>query len=195
MKCDEQLYRADEDYSSRDCGLELGHDGDHDYLGEKFPRPKPSGDTDPAVADLIERAAHDTRAWGMDEMQWPIVVEVTNVYIIKAPGATEDEALAYWGGGDYPDVENETTIDGSFEVRRADNWQRISMTGAPFGPFLACPGCGKLSMRQEWLHNPMRKCHGPITWREYESASPRHRYSREHQWAPVYDDARQAVSA
>lgn len=196
MNCDEQLYRDGEDYSSRDCDLKLGHPGDHEYLGQKFPRPVPA-EPNEAVVALIERAAEKRGAWGLDEMQWPIVVEVTNVYIVAAPGATEDEALAYWAdSGEYPSVENADAIDGGCEVRRVDYWQRGSLAGtAPFGPFIACPGCGGLSMNREWFHRPMRKCHGPIVWREFNSPSPRWRYSREHRQTPEYDASLQAVAA
>ncbi|MGW6602894.1 hypothetical protein [Streptomyces sp. NPDC055036] len=92
MNCAEPLYVPGEAYSSRDCQLKLGHTGDHEYFGQKFPRPEPN-EPDLDVKDLIEAGAQARRTWGMDEKQWPIVVEVTNVYAIHAPGATEDEAL------------------------------------------------------------------------------------------------------
>lgn len=188
MKCDEPLSRPGEDYSYRDCQLELGHAGDHDYLGEKYPRPVTSGGLDPEIADLIEKAAGH-RAWDLDERQWPIVVEVTNVYVIKAPGVTEDEALKYWAdGGDFPDLDGEQTIDGGFEIRRADRYQREALTDAPIGPAIACPDCGTLAMRREWYHDPYRRCHGPIEWRENtHSRTPQWRYSREHKATPAHE--------
>ena len=188
MKCDEELYRDGEEYSSRDCQLELGHAGAHEYFGEKFPRPEASGELDPEITDLIEKAAGN-RAWDLDERQWPIVVEVTSVYVIKAPGATEDEALKYWAGsGDYPNVDGEHCIDGGFEYRRLDHWQRSDAFGtSPVGPRIQCPGCGELAMRREWYHNPLRKCHGPIQWRENVHArSLNWRYSREFKATPIH---------
>ncbi|MFD7428438.1 hypothetical protein ACFV6Z_15520 [Streptomyces sp. NPDC059818] len=186
MKCDEPLSLPGEDYSCRDCQLELGHAGDHDYLGQKFPRPAATEGLAPEIADLITKAAGH-RSWDLDERQWPIVVEVTNVYVIKAPGETEDEALKYWAdSGDYPDLDGESTIDGGFEIRRADIYQRNALTGAPFGPHIACPDCGKQAMSREWFHDPYRKCHGPIEWRENShSRTPRYRYSREHKATPA----------
>ncbi|MFF3730437.1 hypothetical protein ACFYXM_08990 [Streptomyces sp. NPDC002476] len=186
MKCEEPLYMPGEDYSSRDCQLKLGHSGDHEYFGgQKFPRPKPA-EPDPAITELIERAAAKCGAWGLDESQWPIVVEVTSVYVITAPGATEDEALEYWAD-DYPDLDGEQAIDGSFEIRRLDRWQRHgTLSCSPFGPEIQCPGCGKLAMRREWYHDPLRKCHGPIQWRENTNArSLQWRYRREHKATPV----------
>ncbi|MFD6281251.1 hypothetical protein ACFWFI_37665 [Streptomyces sp. NPDC060209] len=189
MTCDEPLYPAGESYSYRDCQLELGHHGDHDYFGEKFPRPVPA-EPDPNVEELLKQAATRRNTWGMDERQWPIVVEVTSVYVIKATGATEDEALAYWQD-EYPDLDGEQAIDGGFEVRRADHYQRASLLGAPIGPVIACPDCGKQAMRREWFHDPYRKCHGPIEWRENVHARTlQWRYSREHRATP----AAQAVS-
>ncbi|WP_326659564.1 hypothetical protein [Streptomyces sp. NBC_00385] len=187
MRCDEPLSRPGEDYSYRDCPLELGHPGDHDYFGERFPRPEATDGLDPEIADLIEAAARKRGIWDLDERQWPIVVEVTSVYVIKAPGETEDEALAYWAdSGEYPDLDGEQAIDGGFEIRRADRYQRDSLTGAPIGPVIACPGCGRQAMRREWFHDPYRKCHGPIDWRENPHArTPQYRYSREHNATPV----------
>ncbi|WP_330173058.1 hypothetical protein OG875_05265 [Streptomyces sp. NBC_01498] len=193
MTCDEPLYRDGEEFSSRDCQLKLGHSGDHDYLGEKFPRPELT-EPDPDITNLIAAAAHKRGIWGLDEVQWPIVVEVTTVYVVRAPGATEDEALANYGD-EYPDLDGEHAIDGSFEVRRLESWQRRDNLGtSPFGPMVQCPGCGKLAMSREWFHNPLRKCHGPIRWRETRAPSLRCRYSREYTATPVYN-ARQTVAA
>jgi hypothetical protein len=187
MNCDEQLYGDGDDYSYRDCQLKLGHEGAHEYFGQKFARPVPSGELDPKVADLIQKAAEKRGAWGLDERQWPIVVEVTNVYIIKAPGETEDEALKFWGDGDYPDLDGEQAIDGSFDVRRADKYElSANQPCSPFGPLIACPDCGKQAMQREWLHNPLRKCHGPIKWRESKAPSLTWRYSREITFTPAY---------
>lgn len=185
MNCDEPLYTDGDDYSYRDCQLKLGHTGAHEYFGEKYPRPEPT-EPNPDIADLIEQAAGKHRSWDLDERQWPIVVTVTSTYVIKAPGATEDEALKYWDG-DYPDLDGETTIDGDFEITRLDRWQRDSLTPySPFGPHIACPGCGKQAMRREWYHDPFRKCHGPIEWRENTHARAlQWRYSREHKATPM----------
>ncbi|MFJ4852434.1 hypothetical protein [Streptomyces sp. NPDC088730] len=194
MKCDEPLSLPGEDYSYRDCQLELGHAGDHDYLGQKFPRPVPGEGLDPEIANLIDQAA-GRRAYDLHERQWPIVVEVTTVYVIKAPGGTEDEALKYWAdGGDYPDLDGEQAIDGSFDIRRVDYFERSALAPtSPFGPVIACPGCNAQAMRREWFHDPFRKCHGPIEWRENVHArTPRYRYSREFKATPV---ARQQVTA
>jgi hypothetical protein len=193
MNCDEPLYRDGDDYSSRDCQLKLGHSGDHDYFGEKFPRLEVA-EPDPGITALIDAAASKQGRWDLDEVQWPIVVEVTTVYVIKAPGATEDEALANYSD-EYPDLDGERAIDGSFEVRRLDSWQHRDTIGTgPFGPHIKCPGCGELAMTRAWYHNPLRKCHGPIQWRETQAPSLRYRYSREHKPTPAHN-ARQAVAA
>ncbi|MFE5090639.1 hypothetical protein ACFRCI_09590 [Streptomyces sp. NPDC056638] len=184
MKCEEQLYNDGEDYSFRDCQLQLGHSGDHEYFGQKYPRPVPA-EPNPDVADLIEQAARKRGAWGLDEVKWPIVVEVTSVYVIKVPGATEDEALQVWED-EYPDLDGEQAIDGGFEIRRIDHWQRGSLTGAPIGPEIACPDCGKQAMRREWFHDPYRRCHGPIEWHENTHARTlQWRYRREFKATPV----------
>lgn len=196
MKCEEALYDEGDTISTRNCQLDLGHRGDHEYFGKTYPRPVPSGELDPRVTRLIEKAAEKRGAWGLDERQWPIVVEVTSVYIINAPGDSEDEALAYWGNGDYPDLDGEQAIDGSFGVRRADEYElSANQPCSPFGPLIACPDCGNQQMRREWLHNPLRRCHGPIQWRESQSPSLQWRYRREFNWGPVYDAAREQVAA
>ncbi|MGW6454993.1 hypothetical protein ACWF94_03560 [Streptomyces sp. NPDC055078] len=185
MRCDEPLFNEGENHSTRDCQLDLGHAGDHDYFGTRYPRPV-GAEPDPAVAELIEAAAERAGAWGLDEMQWPIAVEVTSIYVIKAPGATEDEALKYWSDGDYPDLDGEQAIDGSLIVRRADTHEQGSMLGAPFGPMVACPGCGRLAMRREWYHKPLRRCHGPIEWLESRAPRLSYRYSRNHRATPAH---------
>ncbi|MFF2964293.1 hypothetical protein ACFVT1_36625 [Streptomyces sp. NPDC057963] len=75
MKCEEQLFNPGERHSSRDCQLQLGHAGHHEYFGQTYPRPVPA-EPDPDVADLIERAARKSHAWDLDEMA-------------TAPGATQ----------------------------------------------------------------------------------------------------------
>lgn len=198
MKCDEQLYDEGDTFSYRECGLDLGHPGAHqDWGGTKYARPEPSGDLPPAVTALINRAAEKANAaWGLNERKYPVVVEVTNVYVIWETGESEDDALSILADDPYHvEVQNEHPIDGDITVRRITDNERSDMTGAALGPYIACPDCGKLSMRPEWLHNPLRRCHGPIQWRESDAWSLRYRYNREHAWAPVYDAARQAVAA
>ncbi|MGW6604855.1 hypothetical protein [Streptomyces sp. NPDC055036] len=100
----------------------------------------------------------------------------------------------YWAdGGDYPDLDSEQEIDGSLEFRRIDSYERSSLTGALIGPSIVCPDCGKLAARREWFHNPYRKCHGPIEWRENVHARTlQWRYRRESKATPA---ARKQVAA
>jgi hypothetical protein len=184
MKCAEQYPES----TYQECQLDLGHSRDHEYFGTKWARPEPTDSLDPAISDLIERAAGN-RTWDLDERQWPIVVEVTSTYVIRATGATEDEALQFWAD-EYPDLDGEQAIDGGFEILRIDKYQRDTLLGAPIGPEIACPDCGKQAMRREWYHDPYRRCHGPIEWRENAHARTlQWRYSREHKATPVAVDA------
>lgn len=199
MNCGEPLYLDGETYSSRDCQSELGHPGAHDYLGKKFPRPAVTDGLDPEISDLIDQATRDHGAYGLDERQWPVVVEVTNTYVVWVDAETEDEALAWWADDQCDlDLSNQPPIDGSMEIQRADRWQREAafQDGGHVGPKVACPGCGKLAMSRKWFHNPFRKCHGQIEWRENASArAPQYRYRREFKATPAFDDTRQRVTA
>ena len=194
MKCEEALYSEGDTFSYRECQLDLGHAGAHDYFGQKYPRPIPSGDAEEAL-DLIHRAA-GRKAWDLNEREYYIAFEVTNVYLIKVSGESEDAALkSHSDYCDFPDFSREQAIDGSVNIRRATHYELGDMAGSAFGPYIACPGCGQLSMRREWLHNPLRRCHGPIEWRESRAPSLQYRYRREYTWAPVYDAARQLEAA
>ncbi|MFE3657215.1 hypothetical protein [Streptomyces sp. NPDC059165] len=200
MKCDEPLFEDGEKHSSRGCQLELGHSGAHEYFGKKYARPRASGELSLDVISHLEDAIPAT-AWGVNERSYPVMVEATSRYVVWVDAESEDEALAYWA--DDPtelDLKGEMVIDGELEVQRLDRFAaqdafQSRHHGQKIGPQIACPGCGVLAMRREWYHDPMRKCHGPIKWRESNSPSLRYRYSREIQAAPVYDAARKAVAA
>ncbi|WP_328860918.1 hypothetical protein [Streptomyces sp. NBC_00306] len=189
MACNEPLYDDETPtISVRDCQLELGHPGAHEYFGKKYPRPVPSGEAEEAL-DLIHRAA-GRQAWELDEREYYVAFEVTNVYLIKVSGEDEDAALKVYSDYDeFPDFSREQAIDGGVEIRRADRYELSNMTGAPFGPRIACPDCGREEMRREWAHNPLRRCHGPIEWRETQASNLQWRYRREFNWGPVYSPA------
>lgn len=181
MKCEDPSPEG----TYEECQLDLGHSGDHEYFGKKWPRLE-RGELAPDVEALIDAGVKARNTWDLNERQYPIVVEVTSVYVINAPGETEDEALSYWDGGDFPDLDGEQAIDGGFEIRRVDQWQRTGLTGAPIGPQIACPDCGRQAMHREWYHDPFRRCHGPIQWRENTNARAlKWRYSREHHATPM----------
>lgn len=190
MKCNEPMFRPGETYSSRDCQLDLGHHGPHEYFRETMPRPEPSGAIDPRVLALLDQSARERGiSWSVDERRHTIAFEVTTVYAVEVAAETEDAALQmYEDLADLPHFETEgVSINGSVDVRRLDPYERSDMTGvSPIGPQIACPGCGVLSMRREWYHRPLRRCHGPIRWRETRSPSLRYRWSREHAATPVH---------
>jgi hypothetical protein len=104
----------------------------------------------------------------------------------------EDQALAYWGeGGDFPSLDNTEVLDGCLEFDRPDKYQRKEALasanhGRKIGPLVRCPDCGRESFRQSWLHDPYRKCHGPIQWRMGGHGKP----LREYQQTPLHDVAR-----
>ncbi|MEU8316694.1 MULTISPECIES: hypothetical protein [Actinomycetes] len=192
MKCDEPMFRPGEGYSYRDCQLELGHAGAHDYLGEKMPRPVPSGDLDPEISSMLDRIAHERRIWDWDERDYTIVFEVTTVYAVEVTAESEDAALRqYEDLADLPDFDRHgTAIDGGVEVRRLDRYERNTVADcSPFGPQIACPGCGALAMQREWYHEPLRRCHGPIRWRETSASSLAWRWQRKFAAAPAHTPA------
>lgn len=192
MKCDESLFRDGETYSSRNCQLELGHRGAHEYFGEKYPRPRASGGMSLDVLSHLEETL-PPRIYDIDERSYPVMVEVTTRYVVWVDAESEDKALAYWA--DDPtelDLKGETVIDGDLEVQRLDRFSAQDAFasrhhGRKIGPEIACPGCGALAMRREWFHNPMRKCHGPIEWRETKATNLQWRYRREFKATPAYE--------
>jgi hypothetical protein len=193
MKCGEP--KPDSSYET--CDRDLKHVGDHSYLGRRWPRLKPAdGDWD--VNELLDNQT-PRNAWGVMERSFPIVVTETITRLIWVEAETEDQALAY--GGDDPTElpSGGEVLDGSLEFERPDRWQRQAAftpnrIESKIGPLVACPDCGAEALRREWLHNPMRKCHGPIEWRETSNPNPRWRWRREYQSTPV-GGTLQAVTA
>jgi hypothetical protein len=184
MKCAEPYPQG----SYEECQLDLGHRGDHAYFDTKWARPEPA-EPNPAVEAILDRAIRETRTWGEDERRYPVVIERTQVYVVWVDADCEDNALK--DAADEPweiDTSKEMAIDGSDHVRRLDDFERTeawrSETGYEYGPRIQCPGCGRFSFRREWFHDPMRKCHGPIVWRETQAPNPRYRWSREHRAHP-----------
>jgi hypothetical protein len=182
------------DGSYQECQLDLGHSGQHTYPGLKWPRLEPA-ELDPAIADLLDETM-PPRTWGVDERSYPVVVVATTVYIKWVDAESEDKALAYWAD-DPTDLglDNADSIDCSLEIQRPDQWQRQDALRATrlenkVGPLVKCPGCDAQALRREWMHNPLRKCHGPIEWRQIGNG----RAYREYRSTPVHY-ARQAVSA
>lgn len=177
MKCDEP-YEGD-DFTG--CMKELGHAGDHEHFGTRWPRPVPSGELSDRVLKLLPGG------WGHDERQFYLAFEVTEVYLVPVTAESEDEALDMYGdGSDLPDLSRHQAINGDVSVRRPSLDERADMTGSPIGPKIACPGCGELAMSRSWYHRPLRKCHGPIEWRETSNTNPRWRWRREHKSTPVF---------
>ncbi|MFS8200516.1 hypothetical protein ACLVWQ_17740 (plasmid) [Streptomyces sp. CWNU-52B] len=174
-----------------DCDLELKHRDDHSYLGQRWPRVQPS-EPDWDVQELLDDQT-PRNAWGVMERSFPIIVTETVTRVVFVTAETEDQALAYWG--DDPtdlSLDGSEVLDGSLEFERPDRWQRQDAFRAKrfeskIGPLVVCPGCGAEAFRREWMHNPMRKCHGPIEWRENPSAKPRYRWRREHRSTPAFD--------
>lgn len=184
MKCEEPYPQG----TYEECQLDLGHRGDHEYFGKTWSRPEPA-EPNPAVEEILDRAIRETRTWGENERRYPVVIERTQVYVVFVDADCEDNALK--DAADEPweiDTSKEMAIDGSDHVRRLDEFERTetwrSEIGYEYGPRIQCPGCGKQSFRREWFHNPYRKCHGPIVWRESGAPNPRYRWSREHQAHP-----------
>lgn len=185
MKCGEPKPGS----SYKACDEDLKHRGDHSYLGDRWPRVQPA-EPDTDVDVLLSRAAREAGAWGVDERSFPIVVTETVVRVIWVQAETEDQALAYWGDDPSELPSGGEVLDGSLEFERPDQWQRqAAFTANRFeskiGPLVPCPGCGVEAFRREWIHNPIRKCHGPIQWRETQNSNPRCRWRREFQATPV----------
>ena len=190
MKCSDPYPEG----SYEECQLDLGHAGQHEYVGTTWARLQPKA-LDPDVASLLEETK-PPRTWGVDERKYPVVVTETITRVIWVAAESEDEALGYWED-DYADLDlkDADVIDGSLEFERPDEFQRQEAAEhrhhrQKIGPQIACPGCGELAFRREWFHDPYRKCHGPIEWREY-FRGPR----REFKATPVFDATGQAVAA
>lgn len=184
MRCNEPYPQG----TYEECNLDLGHRGDHEYYGKKWPRPE-GAEPNPEIQAILDRAIHEARAWGADERSYPVVIERTQTYVVWVEGDCEDSALKNAADDCWEmDLDKESPIDGSDEVRRLDKYERQeairSEYGYEYGPRIACPDCGKQSFSREWYHDPFRKCHGPIEWSEYPAPNPRYRWSRKHQAHP-----------
>ncbi|MGW4759577.1 hypothetical protein [Streptomyces chartreusis] len=194
MKCGEP--KPGSSYAT--CDNKLKHRDDHTYLGDRWPRVR-LAEPDEDVDVLLSRAAREAGAWSAEERSFPIVVTETIVRVIWVDAENEDQALAYWGEDPTDLPSDGEVLDGSFEFERPDKWQRQAAFRAnrfesKIGPLVVCPGCNAESFRREWMHNPLRKCHGPIEWRETGLSNPRNRWRREFKATPV-GGARQAVTA
>jgi len=180
-----------------DCDLELKHHGDHSYLGQRWPRLQPN-EPNWDVQELLDNQT-PRNAWGVMERSFPIIVTETVTRVIWVDAETEDQALAYWGEDPSEPPSGGEVLDGSLEFERPDRWQReaafrASRFESKIGPLVPCPDCGVQSFRREWMHDPMRKCHGPIEWRETRSTNPRHQWRREFRSTPVYDATQTGVT-
>ena len=194
MKCGEP--KPGSNYAT--CDRDLKHSGDHAYLSDRWPRVQPA-EPDEDVHEFIEDAL-PRDAWGVDERSFPIIVTETVTRVLWVDAENEDRALAYWDGGDYPSLDNTEVLDACLEFERPDKYQRQAAFKAnrfeqKVGPLVPCPDCGAEAFRREWMHNPMRKCHGPIEWRETPSQNPRFQWRREFKSAPAFDAARKQVAA
>ncbi|GAA1887594.1 hypothetical protein GCM10009837_06650 [Streptomyces durmitorensis] len=182
MKCGE----SKPDSSYQECDRELRHRGDHEYLGQKWPRVVPA-EPDWDVHEFLEDAL-PPNAWGINERRFPIIVTETITRVLWVDAETEDEALAYYAD-DWSEVplKDAHVINGDLEFERPDKRQRqeapqVSGYGRRIGPQIACPDCGRESFRQTWFHSPYRKCHGPIAWKTSGIGRP----MREHQQTPAH---------
>jgi hypothetical protein len=195
MKCGEPMPGG----SYQTCDRDLKHSGDHGYLRDRWPRLQPA-EPNEDVREFLEDAI-PANAWGVDERSYPIIVTETVTRVLWVDAENEDKALAYWAdGGDFPSLENTEVLDGYLEFDRPDEFQRqeafrAKRFEAKIGPLVPCPDCGKQAFRREWMHDPMRKCHGPIEWRETPSKDPRFRWRREYKSTPAYDAVRKQVAA
>ncbi|MFJ3949035.1 hypothetical protein ACIPXV_03050 [Streptomyces libani] len=190
MKCAEPYPEG----TYQECQRDLGHSGRHDYLGTKWSRPEPA-EPDHDVAELLERS-QPPRTWGVDERSYPVVVVETVTRIVWVDAESEDEALAYWDD-DYADLDLKSSdvVDGYLEFQRPDEFQRQDALqhrhhGQKIGPELQCPDCRTLSFTRDAYHDPYRRCHGPITWRQWPTGRGA---SREFAATPM--PARKAVTA
>ena len=184
MKCSEPHPQA----SYEECQLDLCHRGDHEYFGKKWARPE-LAEPNEDIEVLLDRADRETRAWGTDERRYPVIIERTVTYVYWADAASEDDALKHTASDTWEiDLSKEVGIDCTDEVRRLEKWERHdafrSEMGYEFGPRIECPDCHRQSFRREWFLDPMRKCHGPIKWRESKAPNIRYRWSREHEAHP-----------
>jgi hypothetical protein len=169
MKCNEPKPGD----SWRSCEKELKHPGSHKYLNDTWPRPVPDGldyDVQSLLDETLPRNAYD-----VDERSFPIIVTETVTRLLWVDAENEDDALAYWAD-DYSDIplKESEVLDGYLEFERLDEDQRQeafraqarSNRGVPkVGPLQKCPGCEATAFDRQWLHDPYRKCHGPIDWR------------------------------
>lgn len=183
MKCGEPMPGG----SYQDCDRDLKHPGDHAYLGQRWPRLIPA-EPNWEVQELLDDTAPRT-AWGLQERSFPIVVTETITRVIWVDAENEDDALAYWAD-DYCDIplKSADVIDGSLDFERPDEFQRQEAFKAnrfesKIGPLIPCPDCGKESFRREWMHDPYRKCHGPIVWKLLPGAK---RHLRDYQQTPAF---------
>ena len=190
MKCGEP--KPGSSYAT--CDRDLKHRDDHGYLGDRWPRVQPA-EPDWEVNEFLDNQT-PRGAWGVMERSFPIVVTETIVRVIWVEAEDEDQALAYWGDDPTEMPSDGEVLDGSFEFERPDRWQRQSAFRAnrfesKIGPLVLCPDCGKEAFRREWIHDPYRKCHGPIQWR----LGGHGKLMREYQSTPVFGTARKAVAA
>lgn len=192
MKCSEPY----PDGTYQECQRNLGHAGQHEYFGTTWAPPQ--------LAELsldVERVLEETlppKAWGVNERSYPVVVVETITRIVWVDAESEDEALAYWAD-DFADLDLKSSdvIDDYLEFQRPDEFQRQDAAerrrrGEAIGPKVQCSDCGELSLKREWFHDPYRKCHGPIEWRQVPGAV---RAYREFKATPAFDAARKAVAA
>lgn len=189
MKCGEPMPGS----SYQTCDRELKHSGGHAYLNQRWPRPVPN-EPDYDVLELLETTA-PRNAWGLEERSFPIIVTETVTRLLWVDAENEDEALAYWADDstEIP-LKDAELLDAYLEFERPDKHQRQeasrarvdSYRDAPkVGPLQKCPGCDAVAFGREWLHNPYRKCHGPIDWR-ISCGRPTRQWHRN----PAFDAAR-----
>lgn len=190
MKCNEPMPGG----SYQTCDRELKHSGPHGYLRDRWARPEPA-EPDYDVQELLDRTA-PRDAWGLDERSFPIIVTETVTRLLWVDAETEDDALAYWAD-DYSDIslKDAEVLDGYLEFERPDKYQRQEAFKAnrverKIGPLQKCSGCEATAFGREWLHDPYRKCHGPIAWRISLG-----RPAREWHRGPAFDAARKQVAA
>lgn len=194
MKCGEPKPGS----SYQACDEELKHRGDHSYLGHRWSRLKPQAPNWDVNELLDDKTPRD--AWGVMERSFPIIVTETITRLIWVEAESEDQALAYWGDDPSEMPSDSQVLDGSLEFERPDKWQRQAAfipnrIESKVGPLIQCPGCDAQAFRREWMHQLLRKCHGPIQWRETRSTNPRYRWSREYRTTPVYSAQPEAVSS